>query len=206
MSVLLLLSALLAAAQGTETKRKASEFPVQVKVAGAEVAAEFMVRLISYGRESFVTDNFLVVEVAIYPEPGKPVEVKLADFSLRVSGKKELLLAQPPALVLSYLRYPDWERPPVRAGSADVEERFPGDPRARRYPGPPAPAQNPDAPVEERMSNSDVVNKSSLPEGPRKTPVSGFLFFPWKGNPAKLKSAELVTTLGSGDPVVIRLR
>lgn len=204
-TVLALISILLAAGQGTESKRKPSDFPVQVKVANAEVAAEFMVRLISYGRESFVTDNFLVVEVAIFPDAGKSLDIKLTDFTLRVSGKKDVLYAQPPSAVISYVRYPDWERAPVGSSRGETGERFPGDPRARRMPGPPVPP-NDDAPVEQRMSNSEVVTKSSLPEGPRKTPVSGFLFFPWKGNPAKLKSVELLTTLGSGDPVALRLR
>lgn len=210
-------TAIMAAGQGTETKRKVTEFPVQAKVANAEIGAEFMVRLISYGPESFVTDNYLIVEVAIYPAAGQPVDVKAHHFTLRVSGKKEALLAQPLGMVIASLKYPDWERPPtsVSAGSGDAGvstggpdpvERFPGDPRARRFPAPRTPMPTDGKPAEARLSAADVVNRSALPEGPRKTPVSGYLFFPWKGNPVKLKSVELVTTLGSDTPVSIRLR
>ncbi len=210
-ALLLVLSSALMLAQGTETKRKASEFPVQVKAGSLEIGADFMVRLISYGRESFVSDNFLVVEVALYPEPGTQFEVKLADWTMRVNGKKETLFAQTPQTVSQFLQYPRWEQPPIAQGGspADIGERFPGDPRARRYPMPRVPTQ-PDSGTQpeetKRLSAAEVVAKAALPEGARKTAVSGLLYFPWKGNPMKLKSVELFTTAGSGDPVTIRLR
>ena len=68
-----------------------------------------MVRLISYGRESFVTDNFLVVEVAIFPHTGKVYDVRANRFSLRVNGKKEALFAQSPGMVIASVKYPDWQ-------------------------------------------------------------------------------------------------
>ena len=92
--ILLLLAVGLCRAQGTESKKSASEFPVHAALSDADAAADFMVRLISYGRESFVTDNFLVVEVAIFPHAGKVYDVRANQFSLRVNGKKEALFAQ----------------------------------------------------------------------------------------------------------------
>lgn len=210
-ALLVALTAAIALAQGTDSKRKLADWPVTAKSGTTDIGAEFMVRLISYGRESFVTDNFLVVEVALYPS--KPLEMKLTDWTMKVNGKKEVLHAQPPQVVSQYIRYPNWEIAPGGAQVGDVGERFPGDPRARRYPIPrtpgPGPDQDPDAaeqPQEKRLSASDVVTKACLPEGPRKTPVSGLLYFPWRRNPEKIKSVELTTTVGSGDPVTIRLR
>lgn len=211
--------AAIALAQGTESKRAASEFPVQARLGDLDVAAEFMVRLISLGRESFVTDNFLVVEVALFPREGKPYTVRTNAFTLRVNGRKESLFAQPPAAVIASVKYPDWEW--QRMGSATAQagdgrigmgqpapvERFPGDPNARRLPRPvgnPADTANPVA--VERMPPGDVINQSALPEGMRKTAVSGYVFFPWRGNPAKLKTAELTITDETSGAVTLRLR
>jgi hypothetical protein len=207
-ALILTLTGIVGFAQGTESKRKLADWPLQATAGSASIGAEFMVRLISYGTESFVTNNFLVVEVALYPQ--SPLDIRLTDWTMKVNGKKETLHAQPPQVVAAYLRYPNWEMPPVGAQAGDVGERFPGDPRARRYPMPrtPGPVDGDvdQQPEQKRLSAGEVVNKASLPEGPRKTPVSGLLFFPWKGNPEKLKSVELTTTMGSGDPVTIRLR
>src|SRR3954447_24301928 len=146
--VVFLLAVAVCTAQGTESKKSASEFPVHAALGDADVAADFMVRLISYGRESFVTDNFLVVEVAIFPHAGKVFEVRANQFSLRVNGKKEALFAQTPGMVIASVKYPDWEtqtggigeigagRGGVGIGQGAPVERFPGDPRARRIPRP----------------------------------------------------------------------
>ena len=216
---LLLLTIGLCRAQGTESKKSASEFPVHAALNDADAAADFMVRLISYGRESFITDNFLVVEVAIFPHTGKVYDVRTNQFSLRVNGKKEALFAQSPGMVIASVKYPDWQTQPggvgdIGAGGGGVgigqpaPERFPGDPRARRIPRPGTGQDDSEAQAlkEPRMSPSEVITRSAIPEGPRKTPVSGYLFFPWRGNPAKLKSVELTIADENSEPVTLRLR
>lgn len=216
--ILLLLAVGLCRAQGTESKRSASEFPVHAALSDADAAADFMVRLISYGRESFVTDNFLVVEVAIFPHAGKVYDVHANQFSLRVSGKKEALLAQTTGMVIASVKYPDWETQTggigeiggggVSVGQPAPVERFPGDPRARRMPRPGTGQDDSEAQAmkEPRLSPSEVITRSAIPEGPRKTPVSGYVFFPWRGNPAKLKSVELTINDEKSGPVTLRLR
>ncbi|MBC7928600.1 MAG: hypothetical protein H7039_23395 [Bryobacteraceae bacterium] len=200
-SGLLFLLSLTLFGQGTETKRAATEFPVQASLPGAQLGAEFMVRLISYGRESFVSDNFLVVEVALYPDKGSQIVIRPNEFTLRVNGKKELLTPQAPQAVAMSISYPAWESNP-NAGA----ERFPGDPRARPMPGPPAPSVAAPEVEQKRLSPTEVITRSALPEGPRKTLASGYLFFPWRGNPARLKTVEMMVTPESGSPVTVRLR
>jgi hypothetical protein len=216
--ILFLLAVAVCIAQGTESKKSASEFPVHAALGDADVAADFMVRLISYGRESFVTDNFLVVEVAIFPHAGRVFDVRANQFSLRVNGKKEVLFAQTPGMVIASVKYPDWETQSggigetggggVGIGGTAPVERFPGDPRARRIPRPGTGQDDTDAQAvkEPRLSPSEVITRSAISEGPRKTPVSGYLFFPWRGNPAKLKSVELTITDEKSGPVTLRLR
>jgi hypothetical protein len=51
----------------------------------------------------------------------------------------------------------------------------------------------------------DVVVDMALPEGDRVLPVSGYLYFPWKGKPKSLKSVELVYQ-GQGSAVTLKLK
>ncbi len=207
-------------AVGTDTRRAPADFPVQVSFADGkgQLAAEFMVRLISYQRESFVTDNFLVVEVAAFPAKGQEIALHATAFSLRINGAKVAIPPQTPGMVAASIRYPDWERPPTEAsvgvGDGQIRvggqqtERFPGDRRVPqgRIPGTTTDGDPDAAPqVEQRLSAFEVVSKAALPEGARKSTYSGYLYFYWKGNPTKLKTVDLLFA-GVEPAITLKLR
>jgi hypothetical protein len=204
-------------AQGTDPKPKASEYPLQAQAGDVEIGAEYMVRSVSTPKASFLTDDYLVVEVALYPGAGG-ITVNAQEWTLRVNGKKEELLTQAPGIVAASLKYPDWSRRPQLAvgagpviiGQPAPVERFPGDnrPARTRVPGqiPRVPTQ-PDTGVEEEpVDINDVITRAALPEGSFRGPVSGYLFFPWRGNPAKIKSVDLIYRPRSGTPATLRIR
>jgi len=188
-----------AMAQGTETKKAAAEYPAHGRVGDLEIGAEYMVHSVSFAHSTFITEDYLVVEVAIFPPDRRDFVVKTSDFTLRLNGK-QVMMTQTPGIVASSLRYNDWGQ--------DPQSRFPGDNRGNRQPFPPVPRAPEDsgAPDTATPDASEVINRSALPEGPRKTSVSGYLFFPWRGKLSKIKSLELLVQAGSEGPVAIRLR
>jgi hypothetical protein len=176
-----------------------------------------MVRSVSTPKASFLTDDYLVVEVALYPGSGG-MAVNAQEWTLRVNGRKEELLTQTPGIVAASLKYPDWsQRPRVVAGAGPViigepapVERFPGDnrPARTRVPGqiPRVPTQADTGVEEEPVDMNDVIARAALPEGSFRGPVSGYLFFPWRGNPAKIKSVDLIYRPKSGTRATLRIR
>jgi hypothetical protein len=137
---------------------------------------------------------------------------------MRLNNRKEELLTQAPGIVAASLKYPDWSlRPravaqagPIIIGQPQPVERFPGDarPAQSRIPGqiPRVPTKQDTGVEEEQIDINELILRASLPEGPAKHPVSGYLFFPWRGKPAKIKSAELIYRPDSGMPTVLRIR
>jgi len=191
------------AGQGTVARKSAAEYPVQAVLPNLTLAAEFLVRSLPARGLTFVLEDYLVVEVAVFPAPGQTVAVAARHFSLRLGGKKkEVLSPHGPEFVMASLKYPDWERrrqleAVAGAGSGAVilgrppaVERFPGD-RRPGYPPPRPPA--PDAEIRpEPVRAEEVVAETVLSENEAKLPISGYLYFPYKGKTATIRPVELV--------------
>jgi hypothetical protein len=203
-------------AQGTTPKPKGSEYPLHARIGDAEIGVEYMVR--SFGADQMLlADDYLVVEVAVYPGKRNEIEIDARKFTLRLNGRKEVLFAQSAGMVAASLKYPDWQRNKqvivgggvgdrgIILGQPESVGRFPGDRRAeQRLPAPPRAPDN--SPVEkEPMDITELVNKVALPEELVRHPASGYLFFPYRGKLNKLKSVELLVQFGS-EPVLLRLK
>jgi hypothetical protein len=159
------------------------------------LAAEFLSRTVPAPNAAFILQHYVVVEVALFT---RDYEFRGTRLSLRLNGKTPAL-AQTPGMVAMSLKYPSFEnrRQMTAVGSVgnagvvlgrDTASRFPGD---RRVPRPP-----PGTPVTEEPSEEpapwDWVSKLAWEDGPVKGPVGGLLYFPYKGNLAKLKTIELI--------------
>jgi hypothetical protein len=207
-AALLSLATAAAYAQGTTPKPKAADYPLHAAAGGVEIGADYMIHSFG-GAQMFIARDYLVVEVALYPKKGETVEVNAGRFMLRLNGKKQLLLPQAPGMVAASLKYDDWMQRPrfdasAGAGGVDVgtgrtgtTERFPGDPRPgqQRLPRPPqAPGAEDRSGAEPPppVKPDEVAVETALREGPSTGPVSGFLYFAYRGNAGKLKSVELV--------------
>jgi hypothetical protein len=207
MAALWLLLAATACAQGTTPKLKPEDYPVHVRLGELGIAADYLVHSIPGFGRTYVAEAYLVVEVAMFPARGQTAEVKAGGFAMRLNGKKERLSPQAPEFVAASLKYPDWTSGPSATVRGDVgntgvilgrpapTERFPGDPSGRRLPNPPR------APDAENRSGQDAapavtapeaVLSSALPEGPTRFPVSGCLYFAFKGKLKSIKSLELL--------------
>jgi hypothetical protein len=207
-------------AQGTTPKASSSGYPVQARIGSTGYGVEYMVRTIGFDSQTFIAEDYLVVEIAIFPDKGTTTSVDMRNFTLRLNGKKSPLLAQTPGIVGASLKYPDWNRQTgviATAGAGDrgvilgrptQVERFPGDPRPsqRRLPrGPEAPTV--ERPEQEPIDYAALVVKLALPEGgPIKYPVSGYLYFPHRGKLESIRKVELLINGGAGEPAVVTLR
>jgi hypothetical protein len=204
--------------QGTTPKPKAAEYPTQGKAGELEIGAEYMVRTIFLEKTSITTDEYLVVEVALYPPRGAEIAVNAQHFNLRLNGKKDALFPQAPSFVAASIKYPDWStRPQIAVGAGPViigrrspVERFPGDNRdpSTRMPSPvpPVATGGEGGRGTRDIDPAEELQRIALPEGTARGPVSGFLFFAYGGKLKSIKQVELLYRPGSGDAAVLRLR
>ena len=203
----LLLAFALSAYGQTEHKNKPTDYPAHATVGDVSIGAEYLVHSIPAGNQTFFAPDYLVVEVAVFPGRDEPVDVRGNSFTLRLNGKKATLPSVAPGFVAASLKYPDWEMHPRAEASAGVGDtgvilgrppavgRFPGDPttsRLPRAPQAPPPDDRRGIEPEEPERAEDVIARAALPDGAVAKPVSGFVYFPYKGKARAVKSVELI--------------
>jgi hypothetical protein len=204
---LLVCAASLACAQGTAPKASASDYPVHTESGPVPLGAEYMLHSFGSGGQMYIIEDYLVVEVALFPAKDATLEVDPSHFSLHVNGKKAAIQPQPPTTAAVSLNHPDWQRQRPRtttdvgAGGVDAglgypqnRPPFPGAPQPPPPNPPRAPEADPSSGVErtQKGTASDILMRTALPGGPHRGPVSGFLYFPYTGKPGSVKSLDLV--------------
>jgi len=208
-------------ASGHDPREKPADYPVHATIGNVGIGAEYLVHSFSGDRQTFYTPDYLVVEVAVYPAREAAVQIGNGTFVLRINGRKQTLYPDAPGFVAASLKYPDWERrmnveaqasagADVIVGRPQTVERFPGDPRpgqSRLPRAPKAPESDPRSGAErqEPVNVADVIAATALPEGMTASPVSGYLYFRYRGKTKSIKSLELVYQSKDG-PVSLVLK
>ncbi len=211
----MLLTALLGA-EVTDPKQKAADYPVHAVAGTVSVGAEYMVRSYQGRNHTFVTNDYLVVLVAVYPPKFQKIPVSLDQFTLRVNGKT--VHAQMTSFVAASVKYPDWgrdRRVTAAGGLGDVgvilgptpAPRFPGDPTPTRdrLPRPPrAPDDGRPGGVDppEPVQPEEIIVTYALPEGECSVPVSGYVYFPYRKKTKSIRSLDLVYNGPDGSATV----
>jgi hypothetical protein len=197
LTALMLMPGLLA----IEVKNAPSDYPAQGAAKDFKAGAEYLVSSFSARGQSFTVDDYLIVEVGVFPQG--EANIDLRRFTLRINGKN-LLLTQTPGMVAASVKYPDWSSKPVVTAAAGpvilgrppAVERFPGDRREqRRIPGQTVETREPE------VDYVTLINHAALPEGKRSKPVAGFLYFPFDKKLKTIRTVELLV-----DDTVIKLR
>lgn len=208
---ILLSAAVLVAA---EPARKPQEYPVHARTGNIIIAAENLGPSVPTPSGGIYVNNYIVIEVAVFGETKavRTAELSASHFALRINGSRSVLRPDSAGFVAAAIKYSDWERyrglegtvglgdAGVRIGRPTPEARFPGDrrPIEGRAPNPVPPVNSPvetkkdDTPVEE------LVQRAALPDGEPVLPVSGCLYFQYKGKVSKIKKLELVYEGPSG--------
>jgi hypothetical protein len=206
--VWILAAAVAAFAQdGTTPKASPADYPVHGTSGGTGIGTEYMVHSFSRGEASYLAKDYLVVEVALFPAEGQPIELRNADFLLRINGRKQELLPQPAEMVAASLAHPEWRtadphveleggvgnHTAVYGAPIPSRQPYPTDPRTQQPPIPQAPKDDPSGIEHTPPVRAEVLLvEVALPQGAQKWPVSGFLYFPYTGRPASIKSLELI--------------
>jgi hypothetical protein len=193
----------------TEHKDKATDYPIHGTAGRVSIGADYLIHSIPAGAQTFLTKDYLVVEVAVFPAVAEPVAIDGNTFKLRLNGQKFPLTSVAPGFVAASLKYPDWEQHRITEVSAGVGDanvtlgrpptvgRFPDDPndpqnRIPPRPRPPTTDEQNGVQRERPATFDEVIARTALLEGPAHRPVSGFLYFPYKGKIKSLKSIELL--------------
>jgi hypothetical protein len=199
----------------TEHKDKASDYPVHATAGRISIGADYLIHSIPAGDQTLLAKDYLVVEVAVFPAVAEPVSIDGNTFKLRLNRQKFLLTSIAPGFVAASLKYPDWEQHPaaeVSAGMGDAGVTLGRPQAAGRFPGDPTGTQNrlptpPRAPTTEEQNGiqrerpetvDEIIARTALVEGPADHPVSGFLYFPYKGKIKSLKSVDLIYEFKGG--------
>ena len=199
----------------TTPKDKAADYPVRATAGTTAIGVEYLVHSIPSGTQTFIASDYLVVEVAIFPALGEPIEIGTSTFTLRVNGKKDVISSEAPGFVAASVKYPDWEQRKnvevqggigdagVTVGRPPVVGRFPGDPtpqQSRLPRGPKAPTPDDRNGIEQEAPArvEDVIAQKALPEGPAEKPVSGYVYFRYRGKTKSIKALELIYNSKSG--------
>ncbi len=203
-------------AGGLDPRPSASEYPLHSALPQASIGAEYHGRAFDSKTGSFVTQDFLVVEVALFPSQA-PMEFSPSHFRLRLNGKKPELLPVTPGTVALAIRNPDHyeQRPGLVAGGGvgggqvifgrpRRAERFPGDPEARIPTGGPGSEQPRTPRVLLGAAEAAETFGLSRIEAP-KAGAAGLVYFYWRGKHARLKRIELIYD-GPAGQATFRLR
>src|SRR5262245_34281798 len=161
-----LLSAAIVFAQGTKPKPSPTDYDVHGQSGPLDIGAEYMVHSYSAGEQMYLIQNYLVVEVALYPlMKDDPVSIDLRKFSLRLNNKTVLTPHSAAQAAASLTRSP-WSMPRSRGAAGGVGigginipiggQPAPGGPQDRRPPQPPrAPDADPPGGIERERDNPD---------------------------------------------------
>jgi hypothetical protein len=207
----LFVTALCLCAQGPETQTKEirglppratpADYQAQAQAGGVTIAAEFVGHVVPTLQGNLSTENYVVVETAMFGPPEGHIKLFLGDFSLRINGKKTALPGQPYGMVINSLKDPDWE-PPAAPSSSKSKTNVSTGGGGGQDKDPPAPVH---IPIEVQRAMQQRIQKASLPEGDRTVPVAGLIFFQYSGGTQGIRSIELIYK-GSAGNVTLDLR
>jgi hypothetical protein len=190
-------------------KEKVTDYPVHADVGTVSIGADYLVHSIPAHNQTFFARDYLVVEVAVFPGRQEPFEIGANTFTLRMNGRKEIILPDTPGSVAASLTYPDWEqhrRTEVQAGVGDAGVTIGRPPVVGRFPDDPTPGQTrlprpPQAPTPEDQHGieqdspqtaDEALPLVALPNAPANKPVAGYVFFHYRGKAKSIKSLDLV--------------
>jgi hypothetical protein len=205
----------LAAGQGLPPRSSPNDYPVHQRTLNATIAA---VRMrpdqVTKTFSSEIDKNYVVVEVALYPQDGASIDVDLFDFGLRFGGEQETRPATPEeasvpwrekdsigqrvtvteqAGVYVAAQKDQTGRRTTTGGAYEATGVAVGGPQGQPYPDP---HRGPDP-----RALEDRLKARSLPEGKTGRAVAGYLCFP---RPKKSKDSKLELTY-SQDTTAIAL-
>jgi hypothetical protein len=170
-----------------------ADYQAQAQAGSVTIAAEFMGHAVPTPASTYNTEDYVVVEAALFGPPDTKVKISEEDFTLHIKGKKAPMPTVPAEVVLKSLSDPNWE-PPVQPDTKN-KSGFGTGGNANGDNAPPLP---PKMPIPLRHVMSQHVQNAAMLQGDRALPQAGLLFFAYRGKPEKMGSLELIYNGAAG--------
>jgi hypothetical protein len=174
---------------GIPPRTAPSDYAAQAKVGTVTMAADFDEHGIPTTDGPLSSDEFVVVELAVFGPPGTRLPVNFSNFSLRINGKKNPVQAESFERAGASAKDPEWAPPEKPEKSSSTSIGGGGD---DTHPAPPRP------PAELRRAWAKRVMQAALAEGERPLPRAGLLYFPYGGKANGIHSLELIYSGAAG--------
>jgi len=172
-------------AVGLPPRVSPTDYQASGKAGVVTIAGDFTQHSVPTPEQLLTTEDYVVVEVALYGPPEARSQISLDDFTLRInSSKKPPLHAQSFVVVLSSIKDPEWSPPESQSKKSSTSFGTGGN-----DPGSPPPVVH--VPIELQRAMAQHIQKASLPLGDRVLPQAGLLFFQYHGKAEKINSVEL---------------
>jgi hypothetical protein len=176
--------------QGIPPRATPADYQFHAQAGTLTVAAEFTGHSVGTPEGTLSTDDYVVVETAVYGPPGARTRLSPGDFSIRINRKKPIP-GEAYGLVVKTLR--DFNLEPT--ASEQKSKTSVGTGGQSGESSPPPPFRVPDA---VRHEWKERLAKASLPEGDRALPQAGLVYFPYHGKTEKIQSLELIYAGAAG--------
>jgi hypothetical protein len=174
---------------GVSPRGVPTEYQAQAKAGNVTIAADFVGHSVPTPESTYTTEQYVVVEAALFGKADDRVTLSPDHFSLRINGKKAAQQSAPYAMTFSSLKDPAWEESQAAAKVEKSKTSIGGSGGGAADEPKPLP---PKMPLDLARVMQQKVQKASMPQGDRPLPVAGLLFFSYGGNLKKISSLELI--------------
>lgn len=174
-------------AKGLPPRATPADYQTQAQAGSVTIAAEFVGHSVPTPQKTLSTDEYIVVETALFGPADGRLKLSIDDFTLRINGKKTATPREPLDPVMRTVKDPDWE-PPSKTDSKS-KTSFGGSGGRGQGDSKPAPVK---IPIDVRRGMEQSVLKASLLEGERALPQAGLIFFQYRGKGTSIHSLELI--------------
>ena len=172
-------------AKGMPPRANSTDYQARTQAGAVTIAAEFAGHSVPRPQGPLSTEEFVVVETALYGAPDAKVTLSPDNFSLRINGKKGALPSQPYGMVVRSVKDPEWAPPkPPEKSKSSIGTGGGGDSNL------PPPVVH--VPIELQRAMANDVHMAALPEGEHTLPQAGLLFFQYRGKTQSIHSLELI--------------
>jgi|SRR5579863_1242567 len=180
-------------AVGLQPRPTPADYQFRAQAGTLTVAAEFMGHGVPTEEGGpYDTQEYVVVEAALFGAPGAKIQLSYKDFSMRFNGKKQAVPSTPYVQVFANLKDPEWEPPESEKSQATTSIGGAGGSESDRT------KMVPKMPMALRHTMEQRVLKASISEGERTLPQAGLLFFEWRGDVKGIHSMELLYSSPAG--------
>ena len=183
-------------AKGLPARASADEYQSKAQAGSYTIGADFTEHSVPTPDAIYSTEDYVVVEAAIFGPPDARLKLSPEDFSLRINDKKSALPSQSVELVAHSLKDPNWAPP-----NPDKEKSKTGISSGSKDNGEP-PLSVIHMPMDLQLAMQKRVKNVVMLGGDRALPQAGLLFFEYRGKAKGIHSLELIYSGPAGKATV----